>query len=264
VARLDRHTGDAFAAPQAHAVDQRRTASSRFGVASAITSDDAPCSASGAGSDTKIVGPVFALTRTEWRSVRRTPSSSGFVNGVPARVRKDGRWRDLRALAWPVREVDSHTPNRGLRRMMRAFDPATKLDELHDACERISANLVDLEIDSGRQLLDAGTLEGRSAARWGEATTALTELWREHGLLQELLRVADELRGARHADDLAELLSGRSIGLAIADVPIAERQLPGSSQVEGSAPRISAWSGCRPRLTRSGRRSPRSAGRGTC
>jgi DNA repair exonuclease SbcCD ATPase subunit len=116
--------------------------------------------------------------------------------------------------------------------MMRAFDPATKLDELHDAGERISANLVDLEIDSGRQLLDAGTLEGRSAARWGEATTALTELWREHGLLQELLRVADELRGARHADDLAELLSGPSIGLAIADVPIAERQLLGSSQVE--------------------------------
>jgi DNA repair exonuclease SbcCD ATPase subunit len=116
--------------------------------------------------------------------------------------------------------------------MMRAFDPATKLGELHEACERISANLVDLEIDSGRQLLDASTLEGRSAARWAEASAALTELWHEHGLLQELLRAADELRGARHADDLAELLGGPSIGLAVADVPIAERHLLGSSQVE--------------------------------
>jgi hypothetical protein len=116
--------------------------------------------------------------------------------------------------------------------MMRAFDPASKLDELHEACERISANLVDLEIDSGRQLLDASTLEGRSAARWAESSAALTELWREHGLLQELLRAADELRGMRHADDLGELLGGPSIGLAVADVPIAERQLLGSSQVE--------------------------------
>ena len=116
--------------------------------------------------------------------------------------------------------------------MTRAFDPAGKLDDLHEACERISANLVDFEIDSGRQLLDASTLEGRSAARWADASAALTELWREQGLLQELLRAADELRGARHADDLAELLGGPSIGLAVADVPIAERQLLGSSQVE--------------------------------
>jgi hypothetical protein len=116
--------------------------------------------------------------------------------------------------------------------MTRPFDPVSRLDELHAACERISANLVDFEIDSGRQLLDASTLEGRSAARWAEASAALSELWREHGLLQELLRAADELRGARHADDLAELLGGPSIGLAVADVPIAERQLLGSSQVE--------------------------------
>jgi hypothetical protein len=116
--------------------------------------------------------------------------------------------------------------------MTYAFDPATKLNELNAACERISANLVDLEIDASRQLLDASTLEGRSAARWGEASAALTELWREHGLLQELLRAADELRGGRHARELADLLGGPSIGLAIADVPIAERGLLGTPEVE--------------------------------
>jgi hypothetical protein len=116
--------------------------------------------------------------------------------------------------------------------MTRAFDPETKLNELHVACEQISANLVDLEIDSGRQLLDASTLQGRSAARWAEASAALTELWREHGLLKELLSAADEVRGARHAHDLAELLSGPSIALAVVEVPIAERQLLASSQVE--------------------------------
>jgi hypothetical protein len=116
--------------------------------------------------------------------------------------------------------------------MTYAFDPARKLTELNAACERISANLVDLEIDASRQLLDASTLQGRSAARWAQASAALTELWREHGLLQELVRAADELRGARHAHELAELLGGPSIGLAVADVPVTERPLLGSSQVE--------------------------------
>jgi hypothetical protein len=112
------------------------------------------------------------------------------------------------------------------------LDPDTKRKQLHAACERISANLIDLEIDVGRQLLDASTLEGESAARWTEASAALTELWREHGLLQELLRAADELRGARHTFELAALLGGPSITLTRDDVPIAERELLGSSEAE--------------------------------
>jgi hypothetical protein len=51
-------------------------------------------------------------------------------------------------------------------------------------------------------------------------------------LLHELLREAEELRGARHARELAELLGGPSIALATADVPIAERGLLGTPEVE--------------------------------
>ena len=77
---------------------------------------------------------------------------------------------------------------------MRTEHIDRRLADLHQACEHISANLVDLEIDSGRQLLDATRLEGQSAARWATASRALTELWRRHGLLESLLNQADELR----------------------------------------------------------------------
>src|SRR6185437_95050 len=96
--------------------------------------------------------------------------------------------------------------------------------------ERISANLVDLEIDSGRQLLEATRLEGRSAVRWGAASQALTELWRRHSLLVSLLKQADELRHSRRTDQLTSLLHGRSIELTSFEVPIAQRKLLASHE----------------------------------
>jgi hypothetical protein len=106
-----------------------------------------------------------------------------------------------------------------------------KLQRLHEAAERISANLVELEIDSSRQLLEASRLEGESAARWSAASNALTELWRRHGLLEDLLQRADKLHGSRRADELSALLDGPSIELERSDVPLAERELLGSAQV---------------------------------
>jgi hypothetical protein len=112
---------------------------------------------------------------------------------------------------------------------MARQDPRSKLNELHEAAELISANLVELEIDSSRRLLDSHVLEGESAARWAAASTALTELWRRQGLLEALLREADKLRGSRRSGQLAELLDGQSIELTNTDVPIAERNLLGNS-----------------------------------
>lgn len=114
---------------------------------------------------------------------------------------------------------------------MRHNDAEQKLRLLHEAAERVSANLVELEIDSGRQLLEASSLTGQTAVHWSDASAALTELWRQHGLLTGLLEQADKLRGSRKADQLASLLSGASIELASSDVPLPERQLLGSSQV---------------------------------
>jgi hypothetical protein len=104
------------------------------------------------------------------------------------------------------------------------------LHRLHDVCARIAANLVDLEIDSSRQLLEASKLEGESAASWTAAGGALTELWRRHGLLEATLKRADELHRARRHGQLQDLLRGPSIELSSADVPLAERDLLGRAQ----------------------------------
>jgi hypothetical protein len=105
-----------------------------------------------------------------------------------------------------------------------------ELDRLHRASERVSANLVELEIDSGRALLAASRLEGESALRWASAGAALTELWRRSGLLEDLLAQADEARRSRQADRLQALLRGGSIELDGSEVPLAERQLLGSTR----------------------------------
>ncbi|MGZ4328948.1 MAG: hypothetical protein ACXVXL_13080 [Solirubrobacteraceae bacterium] len=113
---------------------------------------------------------------------------------------------------------------------MRSEHIDRRLADLHKASERISANLVDVEIDSGRQLLEATRLEGQSAARWAGASQALTELWRWHGLLESLLTQADELRRSRRTDEVASLLRGRSIELASSEVPIERRELLASAE----------------------------------
>jgi hypothetical protein len=107
-----------------------------------------------------------------------------------------------------------------------------ELDRLQQASERVAANLVELEIDSSRQLLEASTLTGESAARWSAASAALTELWEWRGLLERFLERAQELRGSsRLAAELRALLTGPAIELARSQVPLAERDLLGSSEV---------------------------------
>jgi hypothetical protein len=113
---------------------------------------------------------------------------------------------------------------------MKGEAPSPMLQRLHEAAERISANLVELELDSSRQLLEASPLVGESAARWSAASTALTELWRRHGLLEHLLQRADKLHGSRRANELGAMLDAPSIELDSSDVPLAERSLLGSVQ----------------------------------
>ncbi|MBV9415138.1 MAG: hypothetical protein JO363_09190, partial [Solirubrobacterales bacterium] len=115
---------------------------------------------------------------------------------------------------------------------MKPNDADRELARLQEANERVGANLVELEIDSSRQLLEAAPLTGESAARWSVASTALTDLWEWRGLLEKLLERAEELRRSpRRASELEALISGPSIELARAQVPLAERKLLGSSEV---------------------------------
>ena len=106
-----------------------------------------------------------------------------------------------------------------------------KLGTLRDSVERIGQNLVDLEVDSSRKLLEATKLSGESASRWASASAKLTELWQWHGLLQAHLERATKLRDAKRFGELEALLATQSIELSTTDVPLEQRSLLGDSQV---------------------------------
>ena len=114
---------------------------------------------------------------------------------------------------------------------MKPSDTDRELDRLQQASERVGANLVELEIDSSRRLLETTPLTGKSAERWAAASAALTDLWQWHGLLKELIGRAEKLTGSRRADQLRALLQADSIELTTSDVPLAERDLLGTAQV---------------------------------
>ncbi len=110
-------------------------------------------------------------------------------------------------------------------------DPTQELSHLREACDRVAANLVELELDSSRQLLDVSALTGRSADRWARASAALTDLWGWQGQLKQLVERAEKLRGPWRASELSSLLDGESIELTRSEVPLAERDLLGSSEI---------------------------------
>jgi len=114
---------------------------------------------------------------------------------------------------------------------MTREDSIDELTRLQEARDRVAANLVELEIDSSRQLLDVSTLTGRSAERWSRASSALTDLWRWQGQLGQLLERAEKLRGPWRANELRSLLGGESIELTRSEVPLAERDLLGDSEI---------------------------------
>jgi hypothetical protein len=110
------------------------------------------------------------------------------------------------------------------------------LARLRGAAEAIGANLLEVELDPNRGLLDSSALEGESATRWGEASTTLAQLWQWHALLEQLLDRAVKLRGTRprlpekRVEELRELLEGASIELSSELVPLQQRDLLGGAQ----------------------------------
>lgn len=113
---------------------------------------------------------------------------------------------------------------------MKPDDPTRELTRLQEASERATANLLELEIDSSRQLLEVSTLTGLSAERWAAASATLTDLWQWQGLLEQHLEHAEKLRSPRRANELRALLESESIELITSEVPLAERDLLGSSE----------------------------------
>jgi hypothetical protein len=105
-----------------------------------------------------------------------------------------------------------------------------KLADLQVATERISANLLELELDPDRRYVDGTTLSGASGQRFEEAEATIAELWLRRELLEQTLERCRRLR--RHGrlspqarDELGAILDGPSIPLAGDTVGIADRHL---------------------------------------
>src|SRR5262245_61009105 len=119
---------------------------------------------------------------------------------------------------------------------MNGFDPDHDLDRLRSAAERIGANLLELEQEPTRALLDAADLRGDSEARWDRARLKLAELFQSYASLTSLLDRAAVVRGGRAAlsssrgVELAALLQGPSIELSDTAVPLAQRDLLSGSR----------------------------------
>lgn len=112
------------------------------------------------------------------------------------------------------------------------------IHRLGEAAESISANLLEIEADPNRKLLEATALGGESADCWAEASATLTQLWEWYGLLGTLLERAQNLRGrrarlsSRQLAELSDLLEGSSIQFSSQHVPLDQRDLLGGSQAQ--------------------------------
>jgi hypothetical protein len=118
---------------------------------------------------------------------------------------------------------------------MTVEDIDRTLDQLRGVAESISGNLLEVELDPNRKLLEASTLEGESATQWATASAKLTQLWQWYALLDALLERAVRLRGTRprvttkQLTELSALLEGPSIELSGQQVPLEQRDLLGGS-----------------------------------
>ena len=97
--------------------------------------------------------------------------------------------------------------------------------------EHIGANLMELQRDPTREMLDLAILDGATASRWAAASQSAEQLWTWFTKLTVLLDEANRLRGTRRSlsatqeAELRTLLTGPSIELSDTTVPIHLRRL---------------------------------------
>jgi hypothetical protein len=99
-------------------------------------------------------------------------------------------------------------------------DVTGRVVALRSSVEGVTANLVELDADVTRQLLEASTvLAGRTATAWTDAAVRLTRLWQGQLALQHVLARIDALRAGRRSlpprmvEAIAEILEGPSVDL---------------------------------------------------
>ena len=118
------------------------------------------------------------------------------------------------------------------------------LDEIDDtlrrlqaAADAIGANLLELERDPNRKLLETATLSGETATQWADATRALANVWQWFTRFTEVLERATAVRGTRgrvsadRQSELVVLLTGPSIALHHGESPLSQRDLLSDGQL---------------------------------
>jgi hypothetical protein len=109
-------------------------------------------------------------------------------------------------------------------------DADALIERLRAAVERVGANLVAVERDPHRQLLEAATLRGETAERWLGARNALADLFEGYARMTAFVEGVTELRrqvsfDQRRVPELDAMLTGPAIELSSAPVNIDERGL---------------------------------------
>jgi hypothetical protein len=113
---------------------------------------------------------------------------------------------------------------------MMLADADVMIERLRAAVERVGANLVEVERDPQRRLLEAATLRGETAARRLGARNALADLFDGYARITAYVDDVIELRrqvsfDQRRVPELDALLTGPAIELSSAPVGIDERGL---------------------------------------
>lgn len=119
---------------------------------------------------------------------------------------------------------------------MTATDIDRQLERFEAAAASINANLMALEEDPNRQMLEIAPLHGRSAEQWNDAKRAFSDLWELAATFRDFVDRARALRGHLTVlsptveRELSELLHSASIALRCEDIPLADRDLLGSGR----------------------------------
>lgn len=100
--------------------------------------------------------------------------------------------------------------------------------------DTIQANLLDLDNSFGKRLLSGAELTGTSRQRWDQAAAKLASLWDVYatysGVVDRVAALAGGKLGQRELSEVSTLLTGPSVEVNRAPVPLARRNLSDSGR----------------------------------
>ena len=205
------------------------------GEVDAITSDDTilkSFQAQEEEKDTRLLGQSLESEPYAIAMPKGHEDLVRFVNGVLDHMRADG---SLEALyrEWLGDDDAPPAAGPGVRAMTMTIDDLDRdLERYRSAADTVSSNLLELDGDPNRQLLETAPLTGTTAGEWADARPALTSVWDWFARLTTFLDQATELRvsprtrlapGRERA--LADFLSQPSIELGSDAIPLRDRDL---------------------------------------